>query len=56
MPLEIRELVIRVTVNEQAASQLTEAMLAKKLQELEARVLNQCQEKLQEQLEKMHER
>lgn len=56
MPLEIRELIIRVTVNENNQGQVDDAQLAKKMKEMESRIIDKCLEQVSEQLEKMDER
>ncbi len=56
MPLEIRELVIKVTVNESRDSRIDETTLAKKLEELEKKIINKCLNKINDRIENLHER
>jgi hypothetical protein len=53
MPIEIRELVIRATVTEAAAR---EPVLAAALARMQQQVLQQCLERLREELERGMER
>ncbi len=57
MPLEIRELIIRVTVNENKGSNnINENVLNDKLQELKARIIKECMDKISVRLESLNER
>ncbi|HVZ25606.1 MAG TPA: DUF5908 family protein [Sediminibacterium sp.] len=55
MPLEIRELVIRVTVQENKRDQ-QQQNLDEKLQEWKARIIKECMEKIIGRLESLNER
>ncbi|BAV05982.1 hypothetical protein SAMN05421788_10656 [Filimonas lacunae] len=55
MPLEIRELVIKVTVEEQAGRQ-QQADLAKTLQTLKNQVVKECMDQIKTKLENSLER
>ncbi|SJZ92558.1 DUF5908 family protein [Sediminibacterium ginsengisoli] len=55
MPLEIRELVVRVTVKE-SQTQQAEAELNKKLQELKAKVVKECMEKILDRMDSLNAR
>lgn len=56
MPLEIRELVIRVTVNEKPSGGLDEDLLNEKLQDLKKKVVKECIDKVMVQMESLNER
>lgn len=57
MPLEIRELVIRVNVNESGgANRLDEEVIDQKLKDLKARIVLECTEKILAKIEKIRER
>jgi uncharacterized protein DUF5908 len=53
MPLEIRELVVKVVVEESAKKPL---LNAKELQELKAKIIRDCTEKIMQKLENVSER
>lgn len=55
MPLEIRELVIRVTVNERNTGN-TEMAIEEKLEEMKKKIVRECIEKLSVKLEALNER
>jgi len=56
MPLEIRELIIRVTVNEKRTGSLDEDMLNEKIQELKTKVVKECIDKIAVRMESLNER
>jgi hypothetical protein len=56
MPLEIRELIIRVTVNEKGTRTPDENMLNEKLQELKTKVVKECIDKIAVRMESLNER
>ncbi|MES2373024.1 MAG: DUF5908 family protein [Bacteroidota bacterium] len=56
MPLEIRELIIRVTVNEKGKGSLDENLLNDKIQELKAKVVKECIDKIATRMESLNER
>ena len=56
MPLEIRELIIRVSVNEKKTGDLNETVLNKKLQELKTKVVKECLDKISGKIESLNER
>lgn len=57
MPLEIRELVIKVTVNENNGhAQSDNEILEAKLQEMKNRIVRECMEKIMSRIEKIGER
>jgi hypothetical protein len=57
MPLEIRELIIRVSVvNEKKSGDINEAVLNKKLQELKTKVVKECLDKISGKIESLNER
>jgi len=55
MPLEIRELVIRVTVNE-SPGQAAESIPEEKMTELQDQVIKECMEKILQKIERLNER
>jgi len=56
MPLEIRELIIRVTVNENRTGNVDERLLNEKLQELKTKVVKECIDKIVVRMESLNER
>ncbi len=56
MPLEIREMIIRVTVSEKKGGGMDEAELDRKLQELKIKVVKECMDKLSVKLQSVNER
>lgn len=56
MPLEIRELIIRVTVNEKHGGNLDENLLNEKIQELKTKVVKECINKIAMRMESLNER
>ena len=56
MPLEIRELIIRVTVNEKQTGKLDESQLDEKIQELKTKVVKECVDKIVLRMESLNER
>jgi hypothetical protein len=55
MPLEIRELVIRVTVNE-SPGQPSETLPEDRMTELQDQVIRECMEKIMQKIERLNER
>jgi hypothetical protein len=55
MPLEIRELIIRVTVNEKKTAH-PETAIDEKIEEMKKKVIKECMEKISLKLEGMNER
>ena len=55
MPLEIRELVIKVTVDEQAPKAISsgDGISAKELQSLKEKIVRECMDKLTAKLEQL---
>lgn len=57
MPLEIRELVIRVSVNENnGTAQTDNESLNKKLQEMKNKIVKECLEKIMSRIKQINER
>ena len=57
MPLEIRELVIKVSVNENnGSSQQVNDMIKEKLNEMKGKVVKECIDKIMTRIEKIRER
>ncbi len=57
MPLEIRELVIRVSVNENnGTAQTDNEILNKKLQEMKNKIVKECLEKIMSRIKQINER
>ncbi len=57
MPLEIRELVIKVSVNENnGSSQQVNDILKDKLQDMKNKIVKECIEKIMARIEKISER
>lgn len=57
MPLEIRELVIRVSVNENnGTAQTDNESLNRKLQEMKNKIVKECLEKIMSRIKQINER
>ncbi|MES2004836.1 MAG: DUF5908 family protein [Bacteroidota bacterium] len=56
MPLEIREMIIRVTVTEQKPDVFDESVLDEKLETLKTKLVKECMEKLVLKMESLNER